>query len=147
VVLTARLLRPVRAIGHATVDHAEHFDGCDGVVGSPGQAHLGLVDDGAELAVDDGVHELELDVFDCAPQLFNPRDRLVPAEYIPASRSVTDDLFAKEFMPHIETAVVPEFQVVPLDDVPCDTHAAPCRARRRKSRPASALRVRGASAR
>jgi hypothetical protein len=131
----------------ATVDDAEHLDGRDGVVGSPRQAHLGLVDDGTELAVDDGVHERELDVFDCAPKLLDPRDRLLPAEYFPPRRPVPDDLFAKELVPQLEAAVVPEFQVVFLDDVPRDAHAAPCRAPRRKSRPASALRVRGASTR
>lgn len=56
-------------------------------------------------------------MLDRGPHRPHPFDGLLSAEHLAAGRAVADDLFAEEFMAQLEPALVPQLQVVALNDL------------------------------
>jgi len=92
------LVSVVPDLDNATPDDPEDLDGRDRVAGSIGQEHVGLIDDCAELAIGNGVHESELDVLDGVPHRFDSLDGLVPAQYVAPCRAMAYDLVTEKFV-------------------------------------------------
>ena len=126
---TPLFVAAVPDFGDPAVDDAEDLHAADVGLGAVLQFHRRLVDDRDVLAVVAGHHEVQIepDGAEHLPVIHDPRDRLLVGQRGRLPHLVADHRVAHQLLGEVEVALVPDDQVVQLDDLtggPCHANTS-----------------------